>query len=64
MKKVTLFRVVKQSVTFYEDDFNTIEEFDKFVDELINDGEFAMDTFYDNFDGDNDEIISNVEIEE
>ena len=64
MKKVTLFRVVKQSVTFYEDDFNTIEEYNKFVDELINNGEFALDTFYDNCGGSNEEIISNVEIEE
>ena len=64
MKKVTLFRIVKQSVTFYEDDFNTIEEYNKFVDELINDGEFALDTFYDNCDDCNEEIISNVEIEE
>ena len=36
----------------------------KFVDELINDGVFALDTFYDNCDGSNEEIISNVEIEE
>jgi len=64
MKSIKLFRVVKQSVTFYEDDFNTIEEYNKFVDELINDGVFALDTFYDNCDGSNEEIISNVEIEE
>ena len=42
MKKVTLFRTVKQSITFYEDDFETIEEYDKFVDELINDGVFVL----------------------
>ena len=35
MKKVTLFRTVKQSITFYEDDFDTIEEYNKFVDEFI-----------------------------
>ena len=65
MKKVTLFRTVKQSITFYEDDFETIEEYDKFVDELINDGVFALDTFYDNLDhGSNEEIVSDVEIEE
>ena len=64
MKKVTLFRIVKQSVTFYEDDFNTIEEFDKFVDELKSNKDFLLDTFYDNCDGSNEEIISNVEIEE
>ena len=64
MKEITLFRVVKQSMFFCEDDFESVEEYDKFVDELINDGVFALDTFYDNFDGDNEEIISNVEIEE
>jgi hypothetical protein len=64
MKEIRLFRVVKQSVFFCEDDFESVEEYDKFVDELINDGVFALDTFYDNFDGDNEEIISNVEIEE
>ena len=64
MKSIKLFRTVKQSVTFYEDDFNTIEEYNKFVDELINDGVFALDTFYDNCLDCNEEIISNIEIEE
>ena len=62
MKKVTLFRVVKQSVTFYEDDFNTIEEFDKFVNELKNDEELMIHTFYENME--DDEVISDIEIEE
>ena len=64
MKSIKLFRVVKQSVTFYEDDFKTIEEFDKFVDELINDGVFAIHTFHENME--DDEVISdiNIEIEE
>ena len=64
MKEITLFRVVKQSMFFCEDDFESVEEFDKFVDELKSNEEFLLDTFYDNFDGDNEEIISNVEIEE
>ena len=64
MKEIRLFRVVKQSMFFCEDDFETIEEYDKFVDELKSNEEFLLDTFYDNFDGDNEEIISNVEIEE
>ena len=64
MKEIRLFRVVKQSVFFCEDDFESVEEFDKFVDELKSNEEFLLDTFYDNFDGDNEEIISNVEIEE
>ena len=64
MKKVTLFRIVKQSVTFYEDDFNTIEEFDKFVDELKTDEELMIHTFYENME--DDEVINdiNIEIEE
>jgi hypothetical protein len=64
MKEIRLFRVVKQSMFFCEDDFETIEEYDKFVDELKSNEEFLLDTFYDNFDGENEEIISNVEIEE
>ena len=49
---------------FCEDDFETVEEFDKFVDELKSNEDFLLDTFYDNFDGENEEIISDVEIEE
>jgi hypothetical protein len=64
MKEITLFRVVKQSMFFCEDDFETVEEFDKFVDELKSNEEFLLDTFYDNFDGEGEEIISDVEIEE
>jgi len=65
MKEITLFRVVKQSMFFCEDDFETVEEFDKFVDELKSNEDFLLDTFYDNFDGnEGDEIISDVEIEE
>ena len=64
MKEITLFRVVKQSMFFCEDDFESVEEYDKFVDELKSNEEFLLDTFYDNFDGDNEEIISNGEIEE
>jgi hypothetical protein len=49
---------------FCEDDFETVEEYDKFVDELKSNEEFLLDTFYDNFDGEGEEIISDVEIEE
>jgi hypothetical protein len=65
MKEITLFRVVKQSMFFCEDDFESVEEFDKFVDELKSNEDFLLDTFYDNFyDDGGDEIISDVEIEE
>jgi hypothetical protein len=64
MKQITLFRVVKQSMYFCEDDFKTVEEYDKFVDELKSNEEFLLDTFYDNFYGEGEEIISDVEIEE
>jgi hypothetical protein len=50
MKSIKLFRVVKQSVTFYEDDFNTIEEFDKFVNELKTDEEMMIHIFHENND--------------
>ena len=66
MKQIKLFRIVKQSMYFCEEDFETVEEYDKFVDELKSNEDFLLDTFYDNFD-DNDRydgIISDVEIEE
>jgi hypothetical protein len=51
---------------FCEDDFETVEEYDKFVDELKSNEDFLLDTFYDNLDGNDryDGIISDVEIEE
>ena len=64
MKEITLFRVVKQSMFFCEDDFETVEEFDKFVDELKSNEDFLLDTFYDNFDGENEEIIIDVKTKE
>ena len=64
MKEIKLFRIVKQSMYFCEEDFETVEEYDKFVDELKSNEDFLLDTFYDNFDGENEEIISDVEIEE
>jgi hypothetical protein len=64
MKSVNLFRVVKQSMTFCEDDFESVEEFDKFVDELKSNNDFLLDTFYDNLDDDCDIIINDVDIEE
>jgi hypothetical protein len=64
MKEIKLFRIVKQSMYFCEEDFETVEEYDKFVDELKSNEEFLLDTFYDNFDGEGEEIISDVEIEE
>jgi len=59
-----LILYLKQIMFFCEDDFETVEEFDKFVDELKSNEDFLLDTFYDNFDGENEEIISDVEIEE
>ena len=64
MKQIKLFRIVKQSMYFCEDDFETVEEYDKFVGVLKSNEEFLLDTFYDNFDGEGEEIISDVEIEE
>jgi len=64
MKQITLFRVVKQSMYFCEDDFETVEEYDKFVDELKSNEDFLLDTFYDNFDGENEKIISDVKTKE
>jgi hypothetical protein len=49
---------------FCEEDFETVEEYDKFVDELKSNEDFLLDTFYDNFVGENEKIISDVEIEE
>jgi hypothetical protein len=64
MKEITLFRIVKQSMYFCEEDFETVEEYDEFVDELKSNEDFLLDTFYDNFDGENEEIISDVKTKE
>jgi hypothetical protein len=64
MKQIKLFRIVKQSMYFCEEDFETVEEYDKFVDELKSNEDFLLDTFYDNFDGENEEIISDVKTKE
>jgi hypothetical protein len=64
MKQIKLFRIVKQSMYFCEDDFETVEEYDKFVDELKSNEDFLLDTFYDNFDGENEKIISDVKTKE
>jgi hypothetical protein len=64
MKEITLFRIVKQSMYFCEEDFETVEEYDKFVDELKSNEDFLLDTFYDNFDGENEKIISDVKTKE
>ena len=64
MKQITLFRIVKQSMYFCEEDFETVEEYDKFVDELKSNEDFLLDTFYDNFDGENEKIISDVKTKE
>ena len=64
MKEIKLFRIVKQSMYFCEDDFETVEEYDKFVDELKSNEDFLLDTFYDNFDGENEKIISDVKTKE
>jgi hypothetical protein len=49
---------------FCEEDFETVEEYDKFVDELKSNEDFLLDTFYDNFDGENEKIISDVKTKE
>ena len=64
MKQIKLFRIVKQSMYFCEDDFETVEEYDKFVDELKSNEDFLLDTFYDNFDGENEKIISDIKTKE
>jgi len=64
MKEIKLFRIVKQSMYFCEEDFETVEEYDKFVDELKSNEDFLLDTFYDNFDGENEKIISDVKTKE
>jgi hypothetical protein len=64
MKEIKLFRIVKQSMYFCEEDFETVEEYDKFVDELKSNEDFLLDTFYDNFDGENEKIISDIKTKE
>ena len=63
-KTVTLSRIVKQTVTFDELDFDSIEEFNEFVLNLESDEDFMLDHFYDNVDMERVEMIEDVKIEE
>jgi hypothetical protein len=63
-KSITLSRIVREEITFYEDDFKTIEEFDQFVLELKSNQDFRYDTFYDNLDDDCEVDSSEVIIKE
>ena len=63
-KTVTLSRIVKQTVTFSDWDFETTEEFDKFVLKLQLFEEYMLDCFYDNLDDEHYEMVKDVFIEE
>ena len=63
-KTVTLSRIVKQTVTFDELDFDSIEEFNEFVLNLESDEDFMLDHFYDNVDMERVEMIEDVKIKE
>lgn len=52
LKSITLSRTVREEITFYEDDFETVEEFDQFVLDLKLSPNLRYDTFYDNLDDD------------
>jgi hypothetical protein len=61
---ITMSRIVKQTVTFDEMDFETVEEWNEFVLNLESDEDFMLDHFYDNVDMDGVEIIEDVKIVE
>jgi hypothetical protein len=63
-KTVTISRIVKQTVTFSDWDFETTKEFDKFVLKLKSDEEYMLDHFYDNLDDEHYEMIKDVFIED
>ena len=52
LKSITLSRTAREEITFYEDDFETVEEFDQFVLDLKLSPNLRYDTFYDNLDDD------------
>ena len=61
---ITMSRIVKQTVTFDEMDFETVEEWNEFVLNLKSDEGFMLDHFYDNLDDEYYEMIKDVIIEE
>ena len=63
-KTITLSRIVKQTVTFDEWDFETTEEFNEFALKLNSDEEYMLDHFYDNLDDEHYEMVKDVFIEE
>ena len=52
LKSITLSRTAREEITFYEDDFETVEEFDQFVLDSKLSPNLRYDTFYDNLDDD------------
>lgn len=63
MTKITLKQTVTYKVNFYVDDFESVEEFNKFVDKIKTDDEFMIDHFLENVDRENLNGASDIEVE-
>jgi len=61
-RRFMITRIVKQTVTYYEGDFDSSEEFDKYFNKMKSDDKLLVDSFFNNFDEDNEEIIENIEL--
>ena len=63
-RRFMITRIVKQTVTYYEGDFDSSEEFDEYFNNLKSDEELLVDLFFDNFDEDNEEVVEDIKLED
>jgi len=62
MKVITLTQTVTYEVNFFEDDFNSKNEFDLFLERLKTDEDFMIECFIKNVNRDNLNLSSDITI--
>ena len=62
--EITMSRIIKQSVTFCREDFDTKKEWLEFCKKIKSDEEYMEDSFYENLDYDDVELIEDVKVED
>ena len=62
MKVITLTQTVTYEVNFFEDDFNSKNEFDLFLERLKTDEDFMIECFIKNVNRDNLNLASDITI--
>lgn len=61
-KVIVLSRVIKQTVVFCEDDFETTGEWVEFKQSLMDDNDALEETFIENLDYDNFDVMEDIKL--